>query len=87
MSSEPRLVRTKEDDGVACLVLKNPPVNALSRAVLEELGGQLAALAAEPELRAVVLAGDGANFSAGADLKEMASIDLAEAPAMLRRAL
>ncbi|HYB63143.1 MAG TPA: enoyl-CoA hydratase-related protein [Thermoplasmata archaeon] len=85
VSSEPRLVRTEEDDGVTCLLLRNPPVNALSRGVLDELSASLTALAAEPRLRAVVLGGDGANFSAGADLKEMASIAPAEVPALLRR--
>jgi len=87
VASEPRIVRTAEDDGVVVLLLRNPPVNALSRAVLDELGHALAGLAANAELRAVVLAGDGPNFSAGADLKELASIDLAEAPAVLHRAV
>ena len=87
MVSEPRLVRTNEEDGVVCLVLRNPPVNALSSGVLSELGARMGELASEPTVRAVVLAGDGANFSAGADLKELASIEAAQAPAMLDRAL
>lgn len=72
---------------MSCLLLRNPPVNALSSAVLEELGTQFAQLAADPNVRAVVLGGDGPNFSAGADLKEMASIEPAQAPQMLHRAL
>lgn len=84
---QPRVVRTNEEDGVACLLLKNPPVNALSRAVLEELGTQLLGLAQDPSVRAVVLGGDGPNFSAGADLKEVAATSPADAPEMLRRAL
>jgi len=87
VASEPTVLRTQEDDGVSCLFLKNPPVNALSRAVLAELGRHLADLTSETGVRAVVLAGDGPNFSAGADLKEMASIDPAEAPGLLRDAL
>ena len=87
VASEPRLVRTNEDDGVCCLLLKNPPVNALSRVVLAELADHLSAMTAEPGVRAVVLAGDGPNFSAGADLKEMATTDVAEGPAVLRRAV
>ena len=87
MASEPRVTRTNEDDGVSCLVLHNPPVNALSSALLDELGLALAGLATDPDLRAVVLAAEGPNFSAGADLKELASIPPAEAPALLERAL
>ena len=87
MANEPRLVRTREDDGVVCLFLKNPPVNALSGEVLDELGRQLGALSSEPDLRALILAAEGANFSAGADLKELASLDPATAPELLRRAL
>ena len=33
--------RKTEEDGVEILVLKNPPVNALSTAVLESLGKRL----------------------------------------------
>ncbi len=87
MAPEPSLNRTNEADGVVCLLLNHPPVNALSRSVLEELGRELGGLAASAEVRAVVLGGEGANFSAGADLKEMASIAPADAPAMLRAAL
>ena len=87
MAGEPRLLSTREDDGVALLVLKNPPVNALSRAVLEELGRELASLTEDPTVRAVVLAGDGTNFSAGADLKELATIEPADVPVMLGRAV
>ena len=85
MAAESRLVRTDEEDGVVLLVLKNPPVNALSTAVLGELACQLAGVASDANARAVVVVGDGPNFSAGADLKEMASLDLAQAPAMLAR--
>ncbi len=87
MASDSRLLRTDEEDGVCCLVLRNPPVNALSQAVLSELGAQLGALAADPKLRAVVVGGDGANFSAGADLKELATTDPTSGPELLRRAL
>jgi len=44
--------------------------NALSRALVEALGAATAAVASEPEIRAVVVTGNGATFCAGADLKE-----------------
>jgi enoyl-CoA hydratase len=77
--------RKSEEDGVEILILKNPPVNALSTALLHELGDHVARLAEDPKVRAVILTGDGQYFSAGADLKEMATLDLATAPDVVRR--
>jgi enoyl-CoA hydratase len=80
-----KVVRKTEEDGVEILTLKNPPVNALSTVVLTELASAVAAIGADPKSRAVVLTGDGQYFSAGADLKEMATMDLANAPQVVRR--
>ncbi len=85
MAATEKVARKSEEDGVEVLVLKNPPVNALSTAVLADLERTVAELAEEPRVRAVILTGDGQYFSAGADLKEMATLDLATAPAMVRR--
>jgi 3-hydroxyacyl-CoA dehydrogenase len=60
--------------GVAVLTLNHPPVNALSVAVKKELFERLqSALAAHPVL-AVVIAGAGKHFSAGADIREFANL-------------
>ncbi len=56
---------------VAILTLNRPPVNALNSASLEVIGGALAALEPDPDVRAVVLTGGGTAFSAGMDLKEV----------------
>lgn len=77
--------RKSEEDGVEVLVLKNPPVNALSTALLRDLDTAVAALEADPKVRAVILAGEGQYFSAGADIKEMATMDLSKAPDMVRK--
>lgn len=63
-----------EEDGVVLLSLKNPPVNALSVKLMEDLEGAIAEIAKDRSKRAVILTGDGQYFSAGADLKEMASM-------------
>ncbi len=83
--SETLVRRAREEDGVELLVLANPPVNALSSRVLAVLDGALRAIAADRTVRAVVLAGDGAQFSAGADLKELATLDPTTAPEAVRR--
>ncbi len=85
MAEPEKVGRKSEEDGVEILVLRNPPVNALSTALLADLGTRVAELESDPKVRAVILTGDGQYFSAGADLKEMATLDLAAAPAMVRR--
>ncbi len=74
-----------EEDGVEILILRLPPVNALSSALLTALGERIGEIEKNSSTRAVVLTGDGQYFSAGADLKEMASMDLANAPAVVAR--
>jgi enoyl-CoA hydratase len=77
--------RKSEEDGVEILVLKHPPVNALSTALLVELDRRISEIAADTKARAVILTGDGQYFSAGADLKEMATLDLSTAPDVVRK--
>jgi enoyl-CoA hydratase/carnithine racemase len=60
-------------DGPVCvLTLDRPPVNALSYDVYVELRGHLAAVAADPNIRVLVVEASPAlrAFSAGADIKE-----------------
>ncbi len=64
------------------MVLARPEVhNAFDATLIRELTGALAAIDADPDVRAVVLLGDGRSFCAGADLnwmKEMAGFGAAE---------
>ncbi len=66
--------RRGEEDGVELLLLQHPPVNAISTPVLRALDRHVRTLAEDARVRAVVLAGDGQYFSAGADVKEMSSL-------------
>ncbi|MEI7444352.1 MAG: enoyl-CoA hydratase [Burkholderiales bacterium] len=70
-SVEPPLVR--EDRGaVAWLWLNRPAAyNALSESLMDALQRALDAIAAEPSVRAVVIAARGRAFCAGHDLREM----------------
>lgn len=70
-ANEPLLLR-RDDHGIVTLTLNRPQqYNALSDALLTELQSQLDAIAADPAVRVVVIAGAGRAFCAGHDLKEM----------------
>ncbi|HRB12714.1 MAG TPA: enoyl-CoA hydratase/isomerase family protein, partial [Vicinamibacteria bacterium] len=56
--------------GVAVLTINHPPVNALGAAVKRALLDHLDAALANDAVNAVVIAGAGKHFSAGADLRE-----------------
>src|ERR1044071_9985639 len=56
-------------DHIATLTMSNPPVNALSRVLNDELTLALDRISELDEIRAVVLTGAGKVFCAGADLK------------------
>jgi enoyl-CoA hydratase/carnithine racemase len=74
----PDLVLREVTDGIAVLTLNQPERrNALSKAMLAALKEALDAIAAERDVRAVVLRANGPVFSAGHDLREVAGADAA----------
>ncbi|WP_245599505.1 enoyl-CoA hydratase family protein [Nakamurella lactea] len=62
-------------NGVAEIVMDNPPVNALPVAGWFALAAALDAAGANPDVRAVVLRAEGRGFNAGVDIKEMQRTD------------
>ncbi|MGH8983008.1 MAG: enoyl-CoA hydratase family protein [Acidimicrobiia bacterium] len=58
-------------DGIAEVVMDNPPVNALTVAGWFELAETVRGLGDEPAVRVVVLRAEGKGFNAGVDIKEM----------------
>ncbi|MBW5486017.1 enoyl-CoA hydratase/isomerase family protein [Streptomyces bambusae] len=59
-------------DGVATIVISHPAKrNAMTAAMWRDLPGLLAGLAADPEVRVLVLTGAGATFCAGADISSL----------------
>jgi enoyl-CoA hydratase/carnithine racemase len=68
---------TVERDGEIALLTMNRPEkrNALSLTMMRELDAALAAVAGEPEIRAVILRGEGPAFCAGHDLRELVGRD------------
>jgi len=76
------LVHVEDRDAVRHVVLDRPEKrNALSSALIEELGEALRAAAGEPSVRIVVLRGAGTMFSSGMDIADLGA--LAAAPARL----
>ena len=70
-AAEPVLVRESAGN-IAILTLNRPKTrNTLSEAMLAALGNELAAIAKDRAVRAVVLAATGPAFSGGHDLKEL----------------
>jgi len=57
--------------GVALMEINNPPMNALSWSVLDEIRDTLTKALHDPEVRVVVFTGAGKAFIAGADIKEL----------------
>ena len=70
----PDVVRYERVDRVAVVTIDNPPVNALSPAVWQGLDDAIRRAAGDPAVDAVVLAGAGSTFIAGADIKVFATL-------------
>jgi enoyl-CoA hydratase len=58
-------------DGIAEVVMENPPVNALTVAGWYELARIVTEAGRDPQVGAVVLRAEGKGFNAGVDIKEM----------------
>ena len=72
-------VETSVERAVALCRLNRPEArNALSPEMMEELGGAIAALDADPEVRCIVIAGSDEVFAAGADIGALAARDFHE---------
>ena len=68
-------ISTERRDAVALVTIDNPPLNALSAGLLEELEAELEELDADDGIRAIVLRGAGERaFVAGADIKEFPAL-------------
>lgn len=73
---------TDEGGGVYALTLQRQPVNALTVGFLDGFAARLADLAADGDVRAVVLCSAARVFSAGLDLKEAQKFDPGQQTAM-----
>ncbi len=73
--AEYETIKYRKEEGIGIVTLDSPPVNALSRKMLDELDKVFDEIAQDEEVKAVVIAGAGPNaFSAGADVKDLAQL-------------
>lgn len=72
-------------DGIAEARLKRGKVNALNEKVIDEIASCLQSLAANPDIRAVVLTGVGPFFSFGFDIPEFLSYSKESFSSFLKR--
>src|SRR5262245_8440374 len=63
-------VRTRRQGAVLIATISNPPVNALNADVRRGLLQAADAAESDPEVRALLLVGEGRGFIAGADIRE-----------------
>jgi enoyl-CoA hydratase/carnithine racemase len=69
-----KYLKLTHEDGVVTIAINNPPVNALSTEVFEELQKALRHFIDTPTTRVLILTGEGPVFAAGADIKEIQHI-------------
>ena len=68
------LVQLTNDNGIAVIIINNPPVNALSPGVPEGIAAAIEQIDKDDSIKAAVLIGGGRTFIAGADIKEFGKI-------------
>jgi enoyl-CoA hydratase len=67
--------KVEVQDHVATVTIVNPPVNAQDRQMREEMVRVFDVLGLSPDVRVIILTGEGRVFSAGAALNERSSIE------------
>ncbi len=78
-------MKSRREENAIILTIDNPPVNALSLPLLEELVERINQANEDPEVRGIVITGAGNNaFCAGADLRMMQGLQPADAERIVR---
>ena len=75
MAAEERLIGQDQRGALCLLWLAHPPLNALSRPLLAALSAALTKAEADPSVRAVVLAAEGPQFSAGIEARDLGQVE------------
>ena len=69
---------TVDENGIAEMIINNPPMNALSSSVLGDIKETVTKALNDEKVRVVVFTGAGKAFIAGADIKELETLDTAK---------
>ncbi|MDA8752671.1 enoyl-CoA hydratase family protein [Halieaceae bacterium] len=64
---------TTVEDGIAEMILEQPPVNAFDSAGWFAIAAEIDALGADEAVRVIIVAANGRGFCAGVDIKELAA--------------
>ncbi len=64
-------IRSQDADGIAEIVIDNPPVNALGSAGWREFADTVTAVGRRDDIQCVVIRAEGRGFQAGVDVKEL----------------
>ena len=67
-----------DENGIAEMTIDNPPMNALSNSVLNDIESTILKALNDDSVRVIVFTGAGRAFIAGADIKEIKDIDSKE---------
>ena len=77
-----QILKTAEADGIMTVTLSRPKaLNALNSLFFKEMDDLIASVARRPELKALIITGEGKAFVAGADIAEMVGMNSAEGEA------
>ena len=75
-----QFVSTEIRDSIGIVTFSNPPVNALTTGVPQEIAEAVTELAQNNAVRAIVVIGAGRTFAAGADIREFVEFAAGRAP-------
>lgn len=71
-------IDVKKEDNIGFVLLKNPPANSLSQAMIQEIDDAMEELHMADDVKVVILHGEGRMFSGGADIKEFTQVSAAD---------
>jgi enoyl-CoA hydratase len=76
-------VHFAREDGLGVVTLDNPPLNLISRQLIDDLLDVVERIEASDDLRAMLIRGEGSVFSAGADVRLFAGLDAAHVQGLI----
>ena len=79
------LLQLSVSEGIAFLTIQNPPANAMSSVLFDEMAKHLDLIEQNEDVRVIVFHGEGRFFSAGADIKEFTLVKNEEEAAAMSR--